>query len=173
MLIIPGSLGAGWGGVLPPPGCRLDTARTSPERCPSAARTPPGRCPDAAWMPLWALLGRRRRRLQNGYKTSVKLMNFVCFRGRLEPVWEAWRRCPGGVRTSSGQRSDSAQAASGRRRIRRQPTPATYKNHWFYTCFISVFKPASMATRRHPGRRSGGVRVASGRRPNGVQVASW
>ena len=123
-------------------------------------------------MPLWALPGRRRRRLQNAYKTCVIPMIFVCFRGRLEPVWEAWRRCPGGVRTSSGQRSDSAQAASGRRRIRRQPTPETYTNHWCYKGFISIFKPASMASRRHPGRRLGGVRVASRWRLGGVQAAS-
>ena len=147
-----------------PPGHRADVARTLPERRSDAARTLPGRRLDA---PLGAA------RTPSVLITCVNPMILVCFRGRLEPVWEAWRRCPGGVRTSSGQRSDSVQAASGRRRIRRQPTPATYKNHSFLYRFYKHFQAGLDGVQTAPRRRSGGVRVASGRRPSGVQAVSW
>ena len=127
-------------------------------------------------MPLWALPGRRRRRLQNAYKTCVKPMIFCMFPGSLGAslggMEAVSRRCPDVIRAAFGQRPSS---------VRTTPHPAptdpsdiqkSLVLYRFYKHFQAGLDGVQTASREAIRRGQGGVWAASEWRPGGVLVAS-
>ena len=125
-------------------------------------------------MPLWALPGRRRRRLQNAYKTCVKPMIFCMFPGSLGAslggMEAVSRRCPDVIRAAFGQRPSS---------VRTTPHPAptdpsdiqkSLVLYRFYKHFQAGLAGVQTASREASGWRPSGVQVASWWRPGGFQV---